>query len=894
MILEGVRVEGFRCFVRSTDVRGFTPSLNVVSAPNGTGKSTLFEAIRRALIDHHTVSGVEAEKMRPWGRSIAPVVTVDFSHAGQRYRVQKRFLDAAACDLFRWEIDAFIAVDRGERADEKVRALLSRPTAPKGLSREAHWGLAQVLWAPQGMIELGPLGPELATRVRDTLAAQVVGARGAEIERAVEERFRQYFTPQTLKLKTGRRAPEVVRKDEELALARAAVERAKERHERTALTQERVGALRSELAKAERERAEHDREVRACDEKLRAFDDADKQQREAQLREREAESQLRASKAQLEAWRRARAAIEQGERALADAELATVVAQTERDEQARAAQRALDLELESERAQEQLRAAQAQIAAHDERARARAALDRAQQTLAAIDAAERALLSAEAALGTALAPSEHEIDRARRAHAQRERASSRLESLAITVRVRALRPLDIRSDDERASSGDEHVVRGLGAVRLTLEDVAELRVDGPMSEREVEQARAQLREADDALRTIEARWQSSDPATLAAQSALHKERVAAVREQTARLEALGGARARSECERVLAAWEGREGELDADPAHDAVREALARWAAEVERVGDHRALVRLRRDRERSVSERDASLAVARDRAGRCRDELDRAKATLQALRTSGESEAACAAEHDRALLAFDAARVAAARARAALEGRDAIDRARAQWFARWSTVDAAVLSLRDAARTEEGRLDELTQGASFAVLARAEEEVARIEADAQRLHLEADAVKLLRETLVRARDEAVAKVAGEVERAAERILATIAGKERVRVELGETFAPSRARVGEGEGVALDALSGGEREQVHFAVRLALAEVLAQEERPMVVLDDVLVATDSARLGRVIQVLEDAASRMQVIVLTCHPERYERANNATHLKLDSGVVGSGS
>jgi uncharacterized protein YhaN len=93
--------------------------------------------------------------------------------------------------------------------------------------------------------------------------------------------------------------------------------------------------------------------------------------------------------------------------------------------------------------------------------------------------------------------------------------------------------------------------------------------------------------------------------------------------------------------------------------------------------------------------------------------------------------------------------------------------------------------------------------------------------------------------------------------------------------------------MGGGEGVALESLSGGEREQVHFAVRLALAEVLAQEERPMVVLDDVLVATDRARLERVISVLEEYASRMQIVVLTCHPERYERAKSATHIELRS-------
>ena len=43
---------------------------------------------------------------------------------------------------------------------------------------------------------------------------------------------------------------------------------------------------------------------------------------------------------------------------------------------------------------------------------------------------------------------------------------------------------------------------------------------------------------------------------------------------------------------------------------------------------------------------------------------------------------------------------------------------------------------------------------------------------------------------------------------------------------------------------------------------------------PSELLDDVLTATDSGRLARVMAVLEEAAERLQVLILTCHPERY--------------------
>jgi uncharacterized protein YhaN len=56
--------------------------------------------------------------------------------------------------------------------------------------------------------------------------------------------------------------------------------------------------------------------------------------------------------------------------------------------------------------------------------------------------------------------------------------------------------------------------------------------------------------------------------------------------------------------------------------------------------------------------------------------------------------------------------------------------------------------------------------------------------------------------------------------------------------------------------------------------RLALAEVLAGEDRRHLVLDDILAATDTGRLARILSILEEAAQRLQFFILTCHPERY--------------------
>jgi exonuclease SbcC len=135
-----------------------------------------------------------------------------------------------------------------------------------------------------------------------------------------------------------------------------------------------------------------------------------------------------------------------------------------------------------------------------------------------------------------------------------------------------------------------------------------------------------------------------------------------------------------------------------------------------------------------------------------------------------------------------------------------------------------------------------------------------------------------------------VAAVAGPVEAVATQMVQRIAGGRLGRLKLGETFGPASV-IPEisGEEVSLDAVSGGEREQIYLATRLALAEVLAREERQMVVLDDVMTYTDAGRMARVLAILEEEAQRLQIIILTCHPERYRGLGEAKFVDLEAAT-----
>ena len=80
-----------------------------------------------------------------------------------------------------------------------------------------------------------------------------------------------------------------------------------------------------------------------------------------------------------------------------------------------------------------------------------------------------------------------------------------------------------------------------------------------------------------------------------------------------------------------------------------------------------------------------------------------------------------------------------------------------------------------------------------------------------------------------------------------------------------------------GGALPFDTLSGGAREQVAAAVRLAMAEVLCNDHHGClpVIFDDAFAYSDPDRVQTLQRMLYLAASRgLQVIILTCAPSDY--------------------
>ena len=897
MILRSIAVQGWRCFANPVSVGPFTESLNVLHAPNATGKSTLFEAMRLGLLDGHRVTGRDVENLRPWGRALAPTVTVAFSHDGAEYRVMKRFLDHPVVELERRENETFVRVAEGDAADQKIREILTRNPPGRGLSRPENRGLAQVLWAPQGDLSLGKLSGDLVADIRTALDVQVSDPSSGPLEERIEAAYLRVFTSGG-QYKRGKDAPAVARLRESLP---AAIEA-----QRTAEEQQRIfedAARRVEDLRARRAQARHDAEAltrslhqaRGRAETYRALV-SDKAQRV---------ERVKAAEAQHGELRQRIDAIKAAAKELSDVRQAVVSLRSELPAWAR--------EVE----QQEMEAARAKMALEDVRKtrdaneavrqRAERAARYLDERRRASDLDERLRRLAEAS-GTLtqhklersrlVAPDAKMLRAVRKAMRDHDDAQVRLEAALITLEIVAenagvLLVIEGESPGERSlSAGVPAQVKGSPEVVVDLPGIARFRARGPAGS--IAEIRAEREKAANKLKALTEAFGTVDVEaldTLQDKAIQLDERIAAAQVQIDTLLAEETIE-QIEMERATRAAMISGIVADYPNWHDAPPDAEA---LRVEADANQRAFLAALDAAEAARDAAQAALNAASQQQGLVQVRIETADksersltARLAELIDDGKSEGEREKELTGILLAWEAARASLEEIKVRLaEFGDDPSATVTTLEKQLQAADDAATEALEQEKTEEGRLMHAAAQGPYSGLCRAEEEVARLKREIASEELRLAAIRLLRTTVEDSRNAALAAVTAPVELAATRTLQRIAGNRLGRVQLGEAFEPTQVLPEVTDlPVSIENTSGGEREQIYLATRLALADVLTKGEHQLVVLDDVLVATDAGRLARVMRILEEAGQRLQVLILTCHPERYLGLDGAHFIDLD--------
>ncbi len=272
MKLRRLEVEQLRQFRQPFVLDDLEPGLNLIHGPNESGKSTLVRAIRAAFFERYRTSSVD--DLRPWGDSAAaPTITLDFDAQQKSWHLVKSFLQRKRCDL---TVDSTSYSE--DEAEEKLAELLGFQFSAKGVSKPEHWGVPGLLWVEQGTgqnIELAVehAGDHLKSAL-NSLVGEVASTGGDELIEQVKGRWSELFTP------TGKPRGDYQKLEKEREEHQREIDELQARVQKYQEQVDRLGRLNREYEHTEQERPweEAERQLEQARERYRQVEKLEQQQ----------------------------------------------------------------------------------------------------------------------------------------------------------------------------------------------------------------------------------------------------------------------------------------------------------------------------------------------------------------------------------------------------------------------------------------------------------------------------------------------------------------------------------------------------------------------------------------------------------------------------------------
>jgi DNA repair exonuclease SbcCD ATPase subunit len=909
VILHGIQVQHW-CCIASLDLDELPGGIVVLHGPNRTGKSSLVKAIRGCLFDFdHDTAKSEFKNCLPDNGAGPPKVIIEFEVANQRYRLSKIF-SRRADGLARLERRSGPSWqemgDSSKEATRKTRELF-------GIDK-SHQGLNQLLWLDQGVVflpEVRDLDASLEKRLVAVLGVMVTsrdfgfkqlldkrsdtwfGVRGehkptspVRLHQKRLEECQMQLTQEQAKFREVERAiDELTECQRQLPICEKQVQDAKAELQELLTEQVRSGQRRLQYQQGQRDYQAAAGRVDLVQQKIAVHGEAKTRWQESEQQSVRAEAelhvhrqeheQLKAGLADLqERLATARSAEEQHQAAREDLEdRSTLLSlQERRNRMEKDSRRALDVHAGIEQLQSQIREnagpdTKALESLRDNRRQAEKlrALIQA-ETLALKVSAKRLIsvqlkLDSESAQVLQLSPQEDktwlvrdqvgiEIPQLLSIEIARSK-----KSIDLDCSVHTLTRLDHEYRDALLSFGESVEDEG------TLNRLSERRIARELATGRLDTARAELQQL--APHGVELLQNEQDQ--------------------------LEGQRRRLLGRRPdLAEWQPDEPDLTERTNHFRIREqSLQKTRKEIEQAVDKSAK-ELQAANERLWNHNEKAV-VARTSAQNALEDLKRLE--------DGVTLAAQLKE----------AQVALTETTRRLQETELTDAEK--------TIDERCRNAATALEVRQRRLDEIRldlerlrgrlEGSEglHSCLTEAEAAVVEAEAKLARETAEAAAHKRLRDLFEECRDSQVDTVMGPI---AERVLGwaqAIGLGEYRELRFGDRFLPEGiiSRGGDPERPrSLSDESYGTSEQLGLLIRLALGGVLAKDEPQVAILDDPLAHADSSKHRRILDIIRIAAEgnsawtppagKLQVLILTCHPDRFDYLTGAKQIDLAKMIV----
>ncbi|MEL6266987.1 MAG: AAA family ATPase, partial [Pseudomonadota bacterium] len=162
MRLRAIRLENVRRFVAPVEIRDIGPGLNVLTAPNEHGKSTVVDALHALFFERHRSQARELRALQP-RQGGTPSIAVEVEIDGRVHRIAKTWkFGRGEATVHR---DGTL-IHQADEAEAWIEGVMRRPR---------DGGPAGLVWVRQGAVGFDDEAQKGAALARRDLATSVAG-----------------------------------------------------------------------------------------------------------------------------------------------------------------------------------------------------------------------------------------------------------------------------------------------------------------------------------------------------------------------------------------------------------------------------------------------------------------------------------------------------------------------------------------------------------------------------------------------------------------------------------------------------------------------------------------------------------------------------------------------
>ncbi|MDI9435068.1 MAG: AAA family ATPase [Euryarchaeota archaeon] len=902
MNVNSIRLENWKKFTNPIEIH-FKDGLNILHGSNETGKTTLIDSIITTFYSKHTSSSQKIKSLKPWGTSLNPISTITFQKNGHQYRISKGFQEKK-CLLEKLEDETWRKIAEGDKADQELIELVGGQLPSRGDTKPQYWGLGQTLWMVQGQpIISDELNDETVSLLQTMVQATIGSEKEKEVLKNIRSRFLEIFTEKKKTIRKGSPLSQV---------------------------QDEISTLKSELSESKRIQTKKD-------ELIRKIEDSEFLLQRNQNNLKTSQEERDKISLEVEQARQHQKDREQLEREIEGITSKYEALNLKIAEINHSEEKINGIKSENEQIQQQLGPLETQLSQLNEEIERKIsdldvlnktiqhttaeksivgiahtnvmdeqALESKKERFKEIEELYQALDTAQNQFNQIIAPTSTQMKEIEKLNQQIHDTQTRLQAMGLTVKVQPITVLsgEISLDSEVTPfnlNEDENI-------SWTANQSLKIRVDD-LGEFEVKSGSHDVQVTKEELENMLSDYQD--------------------------LVAPYGTEKLDDLNRLLISRESRKNDLERiktelDKKSDKTLDELQKEIFEFEnkiklkwtKIPDDshykdcddkdkslfrdelsRKIVQLEDEINQQTHDRnnlDDELEADRGNAKELDQRINQLKTDfhgktqiieeiqrrIKRLEDDGLSRQEREDELNQLSFSLDQ------KNRALKVYQDEIEDKENRPLGLFDGLNTKVQRLEDEIKSQEINLARseselqliIGQSADTSVI---EEKLEQLQIQEKELQTEADSIKLLYELTNFYRENTIGVLSDPIRKRVTDDLEKLLGP-KYSLNFDKTMKPDTI-LANGEEAPVDLLSFGTQEQIWCLFRLALGSILSRDEKQLVVLDDPLVNTDPVRMHHALEILQESAKEMQIIVVTCDVDKYNMLSGANFISMDDSM-----